>query len=542
MPSSSHSRSAAPAGVCRRSNRPSPRSVPVPTITTRPTTAAPWPTPGSPEALHRWIRTQLGISIARTSLLAGSCAPFDYLTHAFFEGRVPGAAPGAQPARDAVVWANRGGGKTFLGALATLLDLVFKPGIEVRILGGSLEQSRRMLEHLHRFTQSESIAPLVAGRFTRSRLRLTNGSRAEVLAQSHTSVRGTRVQKLRCDEVDLFDRQVWEAAQLTTRSLACPGPWGDTVGGAVECLSTMHRPMGLMWDLVASATPRSRPVPGADRTLFRWGIVDALERCGPEEDCHACALQPECQGRAKDPQRQDAGHIARGDALAMKRRVSLAAWESEMLCLRPNRSHAVYPEFDASVHVSGERSGQHAASGTLVAGMDFGLRSPTVILWATVDDDGVVRITDEHVREGWTLDRHIERLHRAGRPKPAWIGIDPAGLSRNDQTGRSNATALRQAGLVVRARRTDLHAGIALVRARLQPASGGPRLFIHPRCSRLIECLQRYHYPQDRPESLDPVKDGHDHACDALRYLVINLDREAAGRGSYLAGAGRNAR
>ena len=47
-------------------------------------------------------------------------------------------------------------------------------------------------------------------------------SPAGVLAQSQRSVRGLRVQKLRCDEVELFDPAVWEAAQLTTRSAHIP--------------------------------------------------------------------------------------------------------------------------------------------------------------------------------------------------------------------------------------------------------------------------------------------------------------------------------
>ena len=143
-------------------------------------------------------------------------------------------------ARDAVVWACRGGGKTMVGAVATLLDLVFKPGIQVRILGGSLEQSDQMYGYLRgllrRFFEDQ-----LAAEPTQRRLRLTNGSRVDVLAQSDRSVRGQRVQKLRCDEVELFDPEVWQAAQLTTRSLDGP----PRVQGAVEAFSTMHRPGGL---------------------------------------------------------------------------------------------------------------------------------------------------------------------------------------------------------------------------------------------------------------------------------------------------------
>ena len=34
-----------------------------------------------------------------------------------------------------------------------------------------------------------------------------------------------------------------------------------------------------------------------------------------------------------------------------------------------------------------------------------------------------------------------------------------------------------------------------------------------------------YHYPPQSPEAETPVKDGHDHAADALRYMITNLDR-----------------
>ena len=102
-----------------------------------------------------------------------------------------------------------------------MLDLIFKPGIEVRILGGSMEQSKRMHAHLSGLFRHQAIAGMLDGKITQTRVRLTNGSACELLAQSQTSVRGTRVQKLRCDEVELFDPDGWGAAQLATRSKQC---------------------------------------------------------------------------------------------------------------------------------------------------------------------------------------------------------------------------------------------------------------------------------------------------------------------------------
>src|SRR5690606_5115359 len=110
---------------------------------------------------------------------------------------------------------------------------------------------------------------------------------------------------------------------------------------------------------------------------------------------------------------------------------------------------------------------------------------------------------------------------------PAWVAIDPAGRSRSDQTGRSSAEIVRSAGWRLLAPKAQIETGLRLVRRRLAPAAPGEpaRLLIHERCTRLIECMQRYHYPENRPHCDDPVKDGHDHACDALRYLVSALDR-----------------
>ncbi len=461
--------------------------------------------PRTANQLHAWLRLAVDIDVPRTPLLAGSAAPFDYLIHSFFEdSRV----------RDCVVWANRGGGKTFLGAVSTMLDLVFKPGIEVRILGGSLEQSQRMQRHLRMLFEKPLLRDLVDGRITERRLRLVNGSLCETLAQSHTSVRGCRVQKLRCDEVELFDPDVWEAAQLVTRSKQC----GEVfVRGAVEAFSTMHRAHGLMARVVSEA--------GESRRVFRWGVIDALEECEAARPCEPCALFEECGGKAKAAR----GFIAIEDAIALKRRSSADAWRSEMLCEMPSRSDLVLPEFERDVHVVGGYRGADGRDARptefFVCGMDFGFRAPTVVLWGAVDGDGVLRILDERVERGVVLDAHVRAIVDSPWPAARWVGIDPAGRQRSEQTGISAATAMRRAGLVVRDRRLSVMEGIELIRARLAPATGGPRLFVHERCEKLIESLESYHFPSERPQAIEPVKDGSDHAVDALRYLVVNLDK-----------------
>ncbi len=494
--------------------------------------------PRTPNQLHEWLRLALGVEVPREPMLDGSSSPFDYLCHAFFEDRPPGVCA------DCVVWACRGGGKTFYGAVATLLDLLFKPGIEVRILGGSVEQSRRMHEHLRRFFERPELARLLDAPMTQRRVRLRNGSLAEVLAQSETSVRGCRPQVLRCDEAELFDPEVWRAAQLVTRSAYCRG---ELVRGRVEALSTMHRAHGLMADITTDGA----------RRVFRWGVVDVLERCAPERACASCDLLDECAGNAK----RGSGHISVDDALTLKRRSDAQGWSSEMLCLSPRRDDLVYPEFSRMAHVfdrdwpvavepemrgasfpgapgavgdgplaaagilkRAQRERAYDASLRFVCGMDFGFRAPTVILFGVVDESGVLRIVDERVERGATLDAHIDAMLGSRWPQPRWVGVDPAGNQRALQTGASDVAALRRRGLVVRDRRVSVDVGLRLVRARLAPATGSPTLFIHARCASLIESLERYHYRDEGSRPNEPVKDGSDHAADALRYLVQNLD------------------
>lgn len=473
--------------------------------------------PKTPAQLHRFTRAALGMAVPRTPLVPGSSAPFDYLVHAYFESEQAG---NHATNKDAIVWANRGGGKTMLGAAATLLDLVFKPGIQVRILGGSLEQSSKMFEHLTTLFDKPWFTGVLDGEPTQRQISLINGSNAKLLAGSQRSVRGVRVQKLRCDEVEEFEPEVWEAAQMVTRSNRC----GDKhVHGAVEALSTMHRPFGLMSRITTDSQQ------GTDSTarLFKWTAMDVIERCPDDRPCEGCVLWEDCQGRAKSA----AGFIPVDDLVRQCQRISRHAWSVEMMCRKPLVSDCVYPEFDPEVHVRDEI--QHN-SPTWIGGMDFGLRNPTVMLWARVYDNpednqqAAVHVVDEYLRAGITFDQQMSAIEQQaalhGWPRPNWLGVDPAGNQRNSQTGISDVQALRRLGHTVLTKHSTLRDGIERIRRRLDRKT----LYIHPRCRRLIEAMRKYHFDVNHPQREEPIKDGPDHLCDALRYMIVNLEARSA--------------
>ena len=81
--------------------------------------------------------------------------------------------------------------------------------------------------------------------------------------------------------------------------------------------------------------------------------------------------------------------------------------------------------------------------------------------------------------------------------------------------------ALAEAGFTVKRRRSHIVDGVEKIRAALRPADGPARLFIHPRCKRLIAAMKSYRYGEGGGEV--PLKDGeHDHLIDALRYFFVN--------------------
>jgi hypothetical protein len=452
--------------------------------------------------LKNYIKAFLGIDIPDKKICPEHNSPMDYLWHGFSADFAKNKAANA----DAIVWANRAGGKTQLAAVATLLDCIFKPACQVRILGGSGEQAGRMYDYLTGFLNN-GFERFLHGAVLKDRCRFSNGSAVEVLTQSPTSVRGQHVQKLRCDEVELFDNDVFAAAKFVTRST-------DDLVASMEVISTMHRPYGLMQSVVSSADQLGTPV-------FKWCLWEVIEKCS-NRHCSQCPLWGDCQSKAK----RAVGYLKIDDCITAMRRASRAGWETEMLCMRPSLENVVFAEFDPARHV---RPVDYDPNLPLYRTLDFGFVNPFVCLWIQPDEDGVVRVIDEYVRSRATIDVHAAEIKQrtpGGEERVAATFCDPAGRSVNDVTGTSVVRELRTLGIATRYRKSTILEGIELIRRAIRAGDGKSRLVISPRCQRLIEAMQCYHYPEHGTAAAAgelPLKDGlYDHPIDALRYFFIN--------------------
>ena len=472
--------------------------------------------PRTPEALWEFVRCYYGLWLPRRRVCPGHAAPFEYVAASFF-----------QTYGDLVVWANRGGGKTELGSVTTHLDSIFHPHCQTRIVGGSLQQSERMYGYL-RAKWHPLFADYLAEEPRSHRTVLNNGSTIEVLSQSERSVRGQRVERVKCDEVDEFDPDVWRAVQFVTQS-------GRGLRASIEAFSTMHRPYGLMsqvvdraWNVAepagqgAGTAEGGRAIRERGPALLSWCLWETVERCTGDYSCSRCALSEDCRGRAKEAE----GFIRLDDALAQKRRSGREAWEAEMLCLRPRQEHLVFPRFSRRDHV---RALGYESAWPVYRALDFGFANPFVCLWAQVVGDdpetAVVHVLDEYVQAQRTVAEHARILR--GRPWPVRATYcDPAGWQRGDITGSGACHELARHGILTKSCTSGIMEGVDLMRALLVPAVGEPRLLVDPRCEHLIRAFESYHYPPRGNGSGAelPEKDGrHDHLLDALRYLVVNL-------------------
>ena len=459
--------------------------------------------PTTKRDIKNYVKIFLGLDVPDKKVCRDHNSPMDYLWHSFSCDFAAKPKTNA----DCVVWANRAGGKTELAAVATLMDCVFKPKCHVRILGGSGEQSSRMYEYLITFLRN-GFENFLSGPARKSKCSFINGSNVEVLTQSATSVRGQHVQKLRCDEVELFDEDVFAAAKFTTLSK-------DRLLAAMELISTMHRPYGLMKKIISSAKQHGTPI-------FKWCIWEVIEKC-TDRSCSQCSLCPDCQGKAKKAN----GYLKINDCKTAMKRASRAGWEAEMLCKRPSLENAVFNEFDPAVHV---QPIDYNPSLQLYRSLDFGFVNPFVCLWIQVGQDRIVRVIDEYVRRRATIDIHAAEIKTrtpGDQERVEATFCDPAGAGVNDITGTSAVAELRNFGIATRYRRSSILEGIELIRRAIRAGDGKSSLIISPKCTHLIEALQCYHYPHNSNNSGElPLKDGiYDHPIDSLRYFFVNQKR-----------------
>ena len=195
-----------------------------------------------PYQLGMFVRTAFGVRIPDKKVCPGHSTPWEAFCAAFF-------------AKDPVlvVKASRGfGGKSFWMALLALTEgLLLKA--DVNVLGGSGEQSRRVLENMQDLWAKPGAPRHLGVAEIQREMRFKNGARIRALMASQASVRGPHPQRLRLDEIDEMDIKILDASlgQPMTRR----GIESQTV-----MASTHQNHPGTMSDILQRALDQEWPV------------------------------------------------------------------------------------------------------------------------------------------------------------------------------------------------------------------------------------------------------------------------------------------
>jgi PBSX family phage terminase large subunit len=202
----------------------------------------------------------------------------------------------------------------------------------------------------------------------------------------------------------------------------------------------------------------------------------------------------------------------------------------------------VYHEFRRDIHVV--QPFVIPDQWTRIIGIDHGYRNPAAWVWGAVDYDENIYIYREYYEREHLIEEIVKgrkggnpgvlaAMKRGERTEPIeQARIDPSVRAARG-TGLSDWDAYVEnlpVGFPLMPANNEKTAGIDRVKSylKLNPRTGKPRLYIFSSCTNLIEELAQYRYKElttnqqgKQNEKEEPMK-VNDHACDALRYLVMS--------------------
>lgn len=162
-----------------------------------------------------------------------------------------------------------------------------------------------------------------------------------------------------------------------------------------------------------------------------------------------------------------------------------------------------------------------------VRAVDFGFTNPFVCLWGAVDPDGRLYVYDEHYRRRELIKDHADAIKRR-EDQIQWTVADH---------DAQDAAELASCGVHTTPAQKAVLVGIQKVKSRLAvQADGKPRLFFFDTVVNTQKEVGMYRWADKaagKNDKEEPIKES-DHAMDALRYMVMQLDNSTLPRVTFI--------
>lgn len=481
--------------------------------------------------LHAFIRDTLGIAIPRRAVCPDHDPPFAFVADFFFERNT-----------DALVLANRAGGKTENVAALHLANAYYKPGFATSHIGAIDIQAKRCYGYYRRGLRSEALRLQAPDPHIRDTQWL-NGSAIEILPGTEAQTQGGHPYLTAFDELEQGKRQPYENAK------SMPVEWTDDEGvrhpGQFLATSTRQSSLGLMQRALDEAAESNIKV-------YSWCVIETIDgsTCRDEAGeplCEGCPIFADgCEGRALGAD----GWRSRDEIVRQYNRVGSDTWQAQHLCRKPDAKALIYSPFTrANITETAEYV---PAAGHVYVGYDYGFTDPTHILLSQYRD-GALYVFDELVGNNRSEREWVREIVRRIMALPdyegpaleqwekIWQGREPwpkpwpacwPEMASGDPSAVQLRHEFKEHGIGARSASSVTHnveAGQDVLRAVIATAGGLRRLFVHPRCTQLIRGFENYRARELADGSFDPRPDpdpanhAFSHGPDAARYMVWPL-------------------
>lgn len=245
----------------------------------------------------------------------------------------------------AIVWANRGGGKSLIDSIVIFLCMIWR-NKSFSDLAGSQEQAMEVYEYVTGFWHCLPILKerLLDGEPLMTRTKLKNGVSLKCIANSQNQARGKHPEGFIADEACQKERYKDENVMQATNSVLTQDEF------LIIYSSTFHLPTGIF-----AATWENAEALEFKR--YRWNIYDCMRLCRLKIDCHECKLTRKvlkrdaegniiktkyfgCNGRAKKAK----GWLTFNQVFKIKTKAMIRGhnWKVEFECCRPETAGRVY--------------------------------------------------------------------------------------------------------------------------------------------------------------------------------------------------------
>jgi hypothetical protein len=374
------------------------------------------------------------------------------------------------PDRFRVVVAGRRFGKTFLSTAELLNRALSKPDQNVWYMAPTFRAARDIAWDM--LTQQIPPQYIAKTNETMLSINLKNGSTISLKgAEKHDNLRGRSLDFVVLDEFADMRPEAW--FEVIRPSLS------DRQGGALFIGTPKGR--NHFYDLYGKGVDRDDGWRSYQYTTIEGGNVAPTEIESAKADLDERTFQQEYEARFV------------------------------------NYSGIIYYGFkreESVVRHDGDRSVIHV-------GMDFNLDPMSAVLMTRKGN--TLHVFDEIVMFGSNTDEMVAELRERYGNGTIVIYPDPASRQRKTSAGgRTDLSILQNAGFEVRVRNS--HAAVRdrinAVNSRLLSNDGQRRLYVDPKCKKVIESLERHTYKEGTSQ---PEKDGFDHMNDALGYAVEYL-------------------